>query len=163
MSCFEELSNIEGVLIKEAKKEVYVVDSSVIFKWFYVKDENDVDIAKLIYRKALSRNFYLISPELLVYELLNIFRYKTDFSKDRIEEIVKKIFYIQIIGQLDYKTYLNSYSISQEINESIYDCIYIAMSEKYRASLITADEKLCSKAKKNNYNVMLLTEFAELY
>jgi len=50
MSCFEELSNIEGVLIKEAKKEVYVVDSSVIFKWFYVKDENDVDIAKLIYR-----------------------------------------------------------------------------------------------------------------
>ena len=31
-------------------------------------------------------------PELLIYEMLNIFRYKTDFSRDRIEEIIRNLF-----------------------------------------------------------------------
>lgn len=163
MNYYEDSNNIESMLIKEAKKEVFVLDSSVILKWFYMENEDDVDIAKLIYKKALSRNFYLMSPELLIYELLNVFRYKTDFSKDRIEEIIKRISYIQVFGQLDYKTYLNAYSISREINESIYDSIYIAMSKKYKAPLITADKKLYRKAKKHNCDVMLLNEFAELY
>jgi len=163
MSCFEGLNDIESMLIKDARKEVYIIDSSIVLKWFFTKGENDIETAKIIYEKTLDRDYHMISPDLLIYELLNIFKYRTDFSEVKLEGIIKKIFNILIFSHIDYKTLINAYSISKKIEDSVYDCIYVAMSEKYRAPLITADEKLCKKAKKYNYDVISLTEFANLY
>jgi len=163
MSCFEGLNDIESMLIKDARKEVYIIDSSIVLKWFFTKGENDIETAKIIYEKTLDRDYHMISPDLLIYELLNIFKHRTDFSEVKLEGIIKKIFNILIFRHIDYKTLINAYSISKKIEDSVYDCIYVAMSEKYKAPLLTADEKLYKKAKEFNYDVMLLTEFAKLY
>ena len=47
----------------------------------------------------------------------------------------------------------------KKTNNSIYDSIYIAISEKYKAPFITADKKLYEALKSHNYNIVLLDDF----
>jgi len=163
MNYLKDLNEGEDFLVKEASKEIYTIDSSVILKWFHTEDEEAIDIAKFIYKKALSRNFYLLSPELLIYELLNILRYKKDIDKMEVGRIIQRVLEIQIIARLDCQVYLDAYNISKEIGESIYDSIYIAIAKKFRAPLLTADGKLYKKAKSSGYDVVLLKDFPTLY
>ena len=60
---------------------------------------------------------------------------------------------------MEYKSYINAYNISRRINSSIYDGIYIAMSEKYKAPFITADKKLYESAKNFNFSDLFLDDF----
>jgi predicted nucleic acid-binding protein len=163
MNYLKNLNKAEDFLVREASREIYTIDSSVIIKWFCNGDEDSIDIAKFIYKKAQSRNFYLLSPELLIYELLNILRYKTDISKMEVGRIIQRILETQIIVLLDSQIYLDAYEISREIEESIYDSIYIAVAKKFRAPLLTADQKLYKKAKSSGHNVILLKDFLSLY
>jgi len=50
----------------------------------------------------------------------------------------------------------------KKTNSSIYDSIYIAISEKYRAPFITADKKFYEVLKSHNYNIVLLDDFISL-
>ncbi len=159
----KEFSSIGEFLIKERNKEIFVLDSSVIFKWFYSENENGIEAANILYEKATLRNFHILSPELLIYELINIFRFRAKISKSLLEDIIHEIFKILIFLKLDYKSYINAYDISKRINSSVYDSIYIAMSDKYKAPFITADKKLYKNAKSLNFDVMLLKDFISIW
>ncbi|MCL5985356.1 MAG: type II toxin-antitoxin system VapC family toxin [Actinobacteria bacterium] len=163
MSYLEKSNNIDNLILRDARKEVYIIDSSVILKWFCTEDEGDTETAEIIYKRALAMDCHLISPELLIFELLNIFKHRTDFSESKLEEIVKDIFDIFVFTRIDYKTFVDAYSIARKIEDSIYDCIYIAMSEKYKVPLVTADKKLYEKAKSYGYDVILLSDFVKMY
>ena len=155
-----EFSGIDEFIIREKSREIFVLDSSVIFKWFYSENESGTEAARILYEKAALKNFYILSPELLIYELLNIFRFRTSISEKLLEDIIREISNILIFPKLDQRSYIRAYEISRKINASIYDCIYIAMSEIYKAPLITADKKLCESAKSLNLNVVFLDDFS---
>ncbi|MDD5622455.1 MAG: type II toxin-antitoxin system VapC family toxin [Actinomycetota bacterium] len=154
-----EFSGIDKFIIQEKSREIFVLDSSVIFKWFYSENESGTEAARILYEKATLKNFYILSPELLIYELLNIFRFRTNISEKLLEDIIREIFNILIFPKLDRKSYIMAYEISRKIKASIYDCIYIAMSEIYKAPLIAADKKLCESAKSLNFNIVFLDDF----
>src|SRR4030042_2336228 len=165
MSYLEELdsyefSNIDEFIVREKNREIFVLDSSVIFKWFYSENESSTEIARILYEKATLKNFFILSPELLIYELLNIFRFRTNISEKLLEDIIREITNILIFPKLDNRSYIRAYEISRKIEASIYDCIYIAMSEIYKAPLITADKKLYESAKNLNLDVVLLDDFS---
>lgn len=61
---------------------------------------------------------------------MNIFKYRTDFSEVKLEEIIKEIFNILVFSHIDYKTLINAYSISKKIEDSVYDCIYVELCQK---------------------------------
>ncbi len=124
-----EFKDIDEFIVREKSKEIFVLDSSVIFKWFYSENESGTKVARALYEKATLRNLYILSPELLIYELLNIFRFRTSISEKLLEDIIKEIFNILILLKLDYRSYISAYEISRKIDASIYDCIYIAMSD----------------------------------
>ena len=155
----EEFSSISKSLVQERSQEIFVLDSSVIFKWFYSESESAAETAKILYEKAVTKNFHILSPELLIYELVNIFRFRTNISANLLEDIIREIFDILIFLKMEYKSYINAYNISRRINSSIYDGIYIAMSEKYKAPFITADKKLYESAKNFNFSVLFLDDF----
>ncbi|MGM0367344.1 MAG: type II toxin-antitoxin system VapC family toxin [Actinomycetota bacterium] len=163
MNYLEEFDINSSDLVKEARKNIFVIDSSVVFKWFFFANEGNLEIAKSIYEKAVQKEYYLLAPELLVQELLNIFKYKTDFTESRVRLILKNVFDILIIVKLDFKEYMEILKISEEINASIYDCIYIALAGKYNIPFITADNKLYKKSKNSKYSVLLLNEFLDRY
>ncbi len=64
MSYFEESNDIESMLIQDARKEVYIIDSSIVLKWIFTKGENDIETAKIVYEKTLERDYHMISPDL---------------------------------------------------------------------------------------------------
>jgi predicted nucleic acid-binding protein len=154
-----EFGSVSEFIIHERSKEIFVLDSSVIFKWFYSESEDGIESAKILYEKATLRNFHILSPDLLIYELINVFRFRTNISESLLEDIIKEIFKVLIFLKLDYKSYMKAYSISKRMKSSVYDCIYIAMSDKYKAPFITADKKLYNSAKSLNFNVILLNDF----
>ena len=127
------------------------------------RNESGIEIARILYEKASSRNLYILAPELLIYEVLNIFRFRTNISEKLLEDIIREIFNILILLKLDDRSYIRAYGISRKIEASIYDCIYIAMSEIYKAPLITADKKLYESAKNLNLNVVLLDDFSSFW
>ena len=164
MNCSEEfndleLENFDHFLIAEKNQETIVLDSSVVFKWFHFKNESGVETARGLYEKAISRYFHVLTPEPLLYEIINTFKSRTEIDVALLEEILKELFHILIFIKLDSKDYINAYEISKKTNNSIYDSIYIAISEKYKAPFITADKKLYETLKSHNYNIVLLNDF----
>src|SRR3989304_7091713 len=111
MNYSEELNSgksngIHEFLIQEKSREIFVLDSSVIFKWFYSENESGTEAAKILYEKATTRNFHILSPELLIYELLNIFRFRTNISEKLLEDIIREIFNILIFLKLDFRSHI---------------------------------------------------------
>lgn len=155
----EEFNSIGKFLIQERSQEIFVLDSSVIFKWFYSENESGTETARILYEKAVSKNFHILSPDLLIYELINVFRFRTNIAANLLEDIIREIFDVLIFLKLEYKSYISAYNISKRMNSSVYDSIYIAMSEKYKAPFITADKKLYESAKNLNFNVLFLDDF----
>lgn len=154
-----ELEHFDHFMIAEKNQETIILDSSVVFKWFYFKSESGLETARSLYEKASSRYFHVLTPELLLYEIINTFKSRTEINVALLEEILKELFHILIFIKLDSKDYINAYEISKKTNNSIYDSIYIAISEKYKAPFITADKKLHEALKSHNYNIVLLDDF----
>ena len=164
MNCSEEfndleLENFDHFIIAEKNQETIVLDSSVIFKWFHFENEDNIETARSLNEKAVSRYFHMLTPELLLYEIINTFKSRTEIEVALLEEILKELFHILIFIKLDSKDYINAYEISKKTNSSIYDSIYIAISEKHKAPFITADKKLYETLKSHNYNIVLLNDF----
>ena len=164
MNCSEEFNDLEleqfdHFMVAEKNQETIVLDSSVVFKWFYFKNESGVETARGLHEKAVSRYFHILSPELLLYEIINTFKSRTEIETALLEEILKELSNILIFIKLDYRDYINAYEISKKTNNSIYDSIYIAISEKYKAPFITADKKLFESLKLHNYNILMLDDF----
>jgi len=53
-----KFGNMQEFIIRERKKEIFVLYSSVIFKWFYSDNEKNADVAGALYEKAASRDYY---------------------------------------------------------------------------------------------------------
>ncbi|MHB1274607.1 MAG: type II toxin-antitoxin system VapC family toxin [Candidatus Humimicrobiaceae bacterium] len=157
-----ELENFNNFIVREKNHETVILDSSVVFKWFYFKNEDGVETAKGLYEKTISGYFHVLTPELLLYEIINTFKFRTEIDAMLLEEILKELFHILIFIKLDSKDYINAYEISRKTNNSIYDSIYIALSEKYKASFITADKKLYETLSSLNYNIVFLNDFISL-
>jgi len=51
--------------------------------------------------------------------------------------------------------------MGSKLKISVYDGIYIALSEKFDAPLITADKKLYKSVKNLPYKVIMLSDFLE--
>ena len=166
-NCSSELnkfdySDYKDFIIKEeGKKRIFIFDSSVVVKWFAKIDEADVNIADKLYKKILAREYSILAPELLIYETINVIRFKIKIPDNKIKEILKNLFELLIVIRLDSDIFLEAYRISQNLNSSVYDSIYLAVSKKYNTVLITADEKLYRSAIPFNFNIKLLKDFID--
>ena len=149
----------EKMYFERRKKRVYIFDSSVVIKWFAKIDESNLIEANRLYEKVLTREYNVLSPELLIYEVINVVGYKTNVPDTEINNIVKNLFELLIVIRLDSDIFLEAYRISQNTNSSVYDSIYLAVSKKYNTVLITADEKLYRGAVPFNFNIKLLNDF----
>ena len=154
-----ELKNFDQFMVSEKTQETIILDSSVVFKWYYFKNESGVETARGLYEKAVSRYFHILTPELLLYEVINTFKSRTEIDTALLKEILKELFHTLIFIKLDSADYINAYDISKRTNNSIYDSIYIAISKKYMAPFITADRKLYESLKSYDYNIVMLDDF----
>jgi predicted nucleic acid-binding protein len=128
------------------RKEIVVVDASVVVKWF-VEEEYSKN-ARLLRDSYVNGLIDLTAPSLLSYEVINALRFSGAFGEEELAEIAKILDYYQITtydlrGELALKTV----EISYRKGVSIYDAAYVALSYLLDTILYTADEKLIQKIK----------------
>ena len=127
----------------------YVVDSSIVFKWYRQPgDEDHVPQAVSILEHHLHGELEIHVPDLLFYELGNILRFKeTLVSKDALT-ILRDTYALALkIHPIDLLLAEETFRFAREYDVTFYDASFVALSHLLQASFITADKKLFAKVK----------------
>src|SRR4030043_108170 len=126
-------------------------------KWYYKKDERDLKNASIIYNLLKSENNIFFAPDLLIYELLNIYRTKVELDNEKIKKIILELYDLIVILGVSKNIFLKAFLNSRNLNISFYDSIYLSLSGDLDAILITADKKLFESAKEAGRSVLMLS------
>ncbi len=126
-----------------------IIDASVAGKWFF--DEPLKEAADYL----LQPYYRFVAPDLLVSEFINIVHKNTRIKKithsygceslKRFHELT--IHYIPTLDLME-----NAYRISCELDHPAYDCVYLAITEKYGGVMVTADKQFYNKVKSSSYS-----------
>jgi predicted nucleic acid-binding protein len=135
-----------------------ILDTSVIVKWF--QREELLSKQAITLREAYFDEQIIINiPDLLVYELANVLRYKPDMDKTKIDFALQSLFDMEMdIYYVDTDLIKHSIQVSYTYSISVYDAIFVALSEFTQSDFITSDEKLLQKL----YNIPYAHHLADL-
>ncbi|MEM2106995.1 MAG: type II toxin-antitoxin system VapC family toxin [Candidatus Bathyarchaeia archaeon] len=123
-----------------------VIDASVVAKWFI--PEEDSYNASEVMRKYSDGRIDLYAPDLLIYEVANVLRYRPDVSAETLLDCIESLIKLQI-NLIPPSTEIVSEAAAKarELDLSIYDACYIVIAETLATNLITADMKLYEKCR----------------
>ena len=137
----------------------YVVDASVIVKWFLYHQEADRDRALALRDLHISGRSTIYIPRLALLEVLNAIR----FSPKADEEIGETA--LETLQDLHLETKSADINLLRKTNAiawaykiTLYDALYVALAEQVGYPLITADEVMVKKLKGHSI-VIPLREF----
>lgn len=124
-----------------------VLDTSVVFKFFrIVEDEEYVAEALEIQQEYLEGLFKVIVPELQIYEIGNIIRYRTNLTDKEFDDVIECYFsWGFTIYPFTIELAKISYKIAIENNVSFYDAAFISVAKENNCTFLTADRKLFKK------------------
>ena len=125
---------------------MYVLDASVIIKWF--SEEEFTDTAVEIRNRFFKGKCELAAPDLDLYDVPNALRFNPNFNDDDVIEAVNSLFDMGIsIIVPTPRVIKSSIAIAFKYNITIYDAFYVALANEIGFTFVTADSKLCQKTK----------------
>lgn len=126
-----------------------VVDSSVVIKWFVTEPLSEE--ARRVLEGYQSGALTLIAPDLLAAEIGNIvwkkFRLQ-GLAKQDAEQIVAAFRELNIELTPSVELLEDALRIAMTHERTVYDSLYIALSEREKCVFITADERLVNAVNK---------------
>jgi predicted nucleic acid-binding protein len=126
----------------------YVVDASVIVKWFLHEQEADHDRALALRDLHTSGRSTIYIPRLALLEVLNAIRFSPKADEDAGETALEALQDLNLeIKRGDVDVLRKANAIAWAYKITIYDALYVALAEQVRYPLITADEKMVTKLK----------------
>jgi predicted nucleic acid-binding protein len=127
-----------------AKKNEYVVDASIVTKWFLIETNSDQSI-KLRDKFATGR-LRLVVPTLLFYEVMNALRFSGVFSELDLAEAAKSLSKYRFgIWRPIGKLLELSVQLSVRDDITVYDACYVGLAKRLSTRLVTEDNELLSK------------------
>ena len=124
----------------------YVLDTSVIVKWF--SEEKGSEKAGAILQQLQNQKVEILMPELVKYELANAFL-KGKKLAGREAEVALETFYnlpLLFTAETPESAKL-TYVLAEKLNISYYDACFLALAKIQKATLITANPKHQKKIK----------------
>lgn len=122
-----------------------VLDASVLLKWFI--KESDSEIALQWKENLLQRNVNIVIPDLALYEIINVLRFKSAVTEEAIKTILPAIFDLGLeIITPSQQLLAEALHLSFATELSIYDCIYLALANELGTKLVTADKHIFRQA-----------------
>ena len=123
----------------------YVLDTSVLVKWFVT--EEDSDKAERFLNDLSDEKIEIVIPVTLLYELANVLwvRRLQGLSQAEALSILKDFrrLNLEVVSSLELVE--EAQAFAYRYNISIYDAVFLALSESRSCEFITADEKLYRK------------------
>ncbi len=132
--------------IREMKK--YVLDTSVVIKWFSEYDEDDLDNALNLRNEIKEGRCAIVVPDLLYYEIANALRYNSNFSNSDVKDAVKTVVEMgfQVKGiVIDIMNLAIDLAFKNDC--TFYDTYFLALSQTENIPLVTADYKFVKRIK----------------
>lgn len=118
-----------------------VIDSSVALKWFVDEPGRDAAV-------ALDENGVFFAPDLLLAEVTNALWRKVragEVSALQVERAIEEIEALISLRPITAEMSGVAFRIAQELEHSVYDCLFLACAEAEGASLVTVDETFLAK------------------
>ncbi len=127
-----------------AKKDQFVVDSSVVAKWFLTEPDSDKAI-ELRDGFAIGR-LKLVVPTLLFYEVMNALRFSGTFKRAELVMAARSLSRYRFdIWRPRGKLLELSTELSMEEDLTVYDACYVALAQRVSSKVITEDKELLTK------------------
>ena len=124
-----------------------VLDTSVIGKWF--KEETYSEIALKIREEFYQGKHEIVIPDLVLYELSNALRYDKEFNQELINTAIDSLIDMELDIVLPTEEIIkNAVDIALRYDITVYDAIFLSLSQMTDATFITADKKFYDKVKK---------------
>ncbi len=128
--------------------EIYVIDTSVITKWFSFVDEKHINQARKILELMIAGHIQVFIPDLAVYELGNVLlKSKKRPAQETLETIVEFLSFPLTIIPYSKELLQISTEIAEEYNLTIYDAAFLAVAKLHDAALVTENQKDQGKVK----------------
>jgi len=126
----------------------FVLDTSVILKWFSESGESDLDRALQLRQSMLERTVFFVVPDLLFYELANALRHNPNFSKKDVEQALHSVFEIGLeVKSVNEEVMREAISLAFKHDVTVYDAYFLALSIKEGKPFITADYRFMGRVK----------------
>lgn len=125
-----------------------VVDASVAVKWFNVEEFSEN--AEKLKDKHLKTEITLVSPVLMIFEVLNALRYNPDLGANDVKDAFDDLLGIQIKLYPVDEWLSGAVSMAYDYGLTIYDASYVALAKHLDCTLYTADSKIWDKVKLDN-------------
>jgi len=143
--------------MERSKKKLngdFVLDSSVIVKWFC--EEEGTTLALEFRDSYLKGDVNIACPDLVIYEIANALHYNNKFTQKDVKNSVDSIIDIGIDIIVPTKRVIESaISIAFEFDITLYDAYFIALAKELEFEFVTADEDFYKKIKKVNFVELL--------
>ncbi len=124
----------------------YVLDASVLIKWFMVEEERDLALG-LRKLHTSGRSTFFVS-ELTFLEILNAIRYGPKAEEGDGAEALHVLEDLHLhVKPTDFDLLRKANAIAWAYGITVYDALYVALAEQLGYPLITADEVLLKKMK----------------
>ena len=134
----------------------FVVDASVLVKWFLHEKEADRDRALALRDLHISRRSTLFIPQLALLEVLNAVRLSPKADEEDGEMALETLEDLHLeIKANDVVLLRKASAISWGYKITIYDALYVGLAEQVGHPLITADEVMVKKLKGHSIVVPL--------
>jgi len=117
-----------------------VLDTSVVVKWF-VEEKNSKKAQSFLEEYRAGR-LKILAPEIVGLELANALFFGAGFKGDVFKEALTAFYSLNLtLIPLDQSLIQSTGEYMEKFKIAIYDALFIAVAEKERAFLITADKK----------------------
>ncbi len=124
----------------------YVVDASIIVKWFS-RFERDVESSEKLLNSHIEGASMLVSSSLVLYEVCNALRFNPNFGEKDVSRAVTNLLKLEL-ELVDFsEVFEPAIELAFSYDITIYDAAYIAVSRELHIPLLTADYKLLAKIK----------------
>ena len=134
----------------------FVLDTSVVLKWFSEFGEHDLPQAFQLRQALLDGSVTFTVPELLFYELSNALRYNPSLSSKDVQEALDSVIDMGLVVKgVDKRVMADAINSAFRYGVTVYDAYFLALSRIERKHLIIADYKFAKRVKASKEIVRL--------
>ena len=141
--CLTALHSFGKIVQDNRHRNKLVVDSSVAIKWFVV--EPFTAEARLILNQYKAGTLVLLAPDLINAEVGNVVWKKHTFqglAKTDAQQIIDSFLFLTFNLTPTASLLNESFRLAVQLNRTVYDALYLALSIRERCRFVTADERL---------------------